>query len=434
MQKHNTKEEYLETIGKQIRWKRAKKPLVYELESHILDRQSSFIENGMEETEAETRAVAEMGDAEAVGIELDRVHRPRPNWLLIGGVVSLFAFGVLLLWAVGGASEQFTNMLICGGIGVVFLILGYLCDYTALPKFSVPVLIALCFICAFASITGCLPQSSCIQLCYAFPFAFMGLIFSLKNTYKPYILSGAAFICVALPIITASPLPTVTYNAVILSIILFYSASTGLVSENKFKSLLPALTVVSFYILLIVACLHADNGRIRWTLQGIFNPESDPYASGWVPLRVRELIDTSVFIGVGESNEFIEYFTRSSDFTNVDFMLATGAHKYGLILFVAVAVLLAVMFFVIIYGVKKQSCRLGKLTLITVGSAFALRIAAYFMCNLGYPIISLNGIPLFSYNGKLIILDMFMTGVMLSVFRMESIARDSNIQPRFIHS
>lgn len=433
MQKHNTKAEYLETIGKQIRWKRAKKPLLYELESHILDRQSRLIEDGMEESEAETKAVAEMGDAETVGIELDRVHRPRPNWLLISATVSLFAFGTLLLWAVGGASEQFSNMLICGGIGIVFLILGYFCDYTLFAKYSVPIFAVLCAACLIFSVMGSKFLSTATQLCYALPFAYSMLLFNAGFKRKLLTLSLCGAACVFISILVMNGYSMVIYNTVLLTVIIVYAAFNGLTDENRAKAFIPAAGVFAVFALLYFHLLFIGGESAMWRVHGVLHPEADPYASGWVPLRVRELIDTSVFIGAGESSEFTNVFIQSTDFTNVDFMLATVAHKYGLILFIAVAVLLTAMLGVIAYGIKKQSCRLGKLTLLTVGSSFALRIAAYLMCNLGFNFISLDGIPLFSYSGKLMILDMFMAGIMLSVFRMESIARDSSAQPHPLH-
>ena len=54
----------------------------------------------------------------------------------------------------------------------------------------------------------------------------------------------------------------------------------------------------------------------------------------------------------------------------------------------------------------------------------------YFACNLGFELFTMDGLMLFSYNGKLMLLDAFMAGIMLSVFRTESISRDSVIQNR----
>ena len=94
--------EYLETVGGQIRWRRARRVLLRELSDHIADQAAAFEAEGRSPEEALAGAVAEMGEPEAVGRELDRLHRPRNRWGLAVTVAALFAAGVLLqLFAAG---------------------------------------------------------------------------------------------------------------------------------------------------------------------------------------------------------------------------------------------------------------------------------------------------------------------------------------------
>ncbi len=94
--------EYLETVGGQIRWRRARRLLLRELSDHIADQAAAFEAEGRSPEEALAGAVAEMGEPEAVGRELDRLHRPRNRWGLAVTVAALFAAGVLLqLFAAG---------------------------------------------------------------------------------------------------------------------------------------------------------------------------------------------------------------------------------------------------------------------------------------------------------------------------------------------
>ena len=84
--------EYLEAVGAQIRWKRARRPLLRELSDHIADQAAAFEAEGQSPGEALSAAVAEMGEPEAVGRELDRLHRPRSCWrvgLTVGVVVGV---------------------------------------------------------------------------------------------------------------------------------------------------------------------------------------------------------------------------------------------------------------------------------------------------------------------------------------------------------
>ena len=82
---------YLETVAEQIRWKRARPVLVRELEQHLTDQRDAFVKAGKPEDEAEQLAVEDMGDPVEVGAALDAVHRPRPQWGLLGLTIALAA-------------------------------------------------------------------------------------------------------------------------------------------------------------------------------------------------------------------------------------------------------------------------------------------------------------------------------------------------------
>ena len=69
--------DYLTAVGAQIRWRRARAPLLRELSDHITDQAADYRADGLEEAAALDRAVAEMGDPETVGRDLDRLHRPK---------------------------------------------------------------------------------------------------------------------------------------------------------------------------------------------------------------------------------------------------------------------------------------------------------------------------------------------------------------------
>ena len=70
-------ERYLETAGAQVRWKRVRPALERELRTHLEEQTEAYVSDGMTEDAAEAEAVRQMGDAEAVGLALDAVHRPK---------------------------------------------------------------------------------------------------------------------------------------------------------------------------------------------------------------------------------------------------------------------------------------------------------------------------------------------------------------------
>ena len=81
---------FVEAVGAEIRWKKARSPLTEEIRTHLLDQRDAYAAQGMAEDAAQAEAVRQMGDPVALGTDLDRIHRPRPQW----GLLAL----ALVLW------------------------------------------------------------------------------------------------------------------------------------------------------------------------------------------------------------------------------------------------------------------------------------------------------------------------------------------------
>ena len=90
---------YLDAVEAQIRWKRARTVAARELETHLEEQQEEFLAEGHPPEEAERLAVEDMGDPVAVGADLDRLHRPRPQWGMLGLTLALLLVGGWLRYA-----------------------------------------------------------------------------------------------------------------------------------------------------------------------------------------------------------------------------------------------------------------------------------------------------------------------------------------------
>ena len=139
--------DYLDTVTAQIRWKRARTVVVRELETHLEDQRQEFQAEGHPPEEAERLAVEEMGDPVAVGTDLDRLHRPKSQWkMLCLLAVALGLWLVLRLaerWGVSYWSEYVVSF---GGIALLAAGLAagiYLLDYTLLAKAALPLAVLL---------------------------------------------------------------------------------------------------------------------------------------------------------------------------------------------------------------------------------------------------------------------------------------------------
>ena len=123
----------------QVRWKKARPGLAAEIRTHLLDQRDACLAQGMDEGAAQGEAVRQMGDPVALGTDLDRVHRPRPQWGLLVFALALAALGAFLrivltadmrYASAQGPMRDLASVL----LGTACLATGYLMDVSALGR------------------------------------------------------------------------------------------------------------------------------------------------------------------------------------------------------------------------------------------------------------------------------------------------------------
>ena len=85
---------FLNKVSEEIKYKPIRNGITEELESHINELKQDYISNGINEKEAEEKAVRQMGDAEEIGKQLNKIHKPRLDWKLILLILILMGFGL----------------------------------------------------------------------------------------------------------------------------------------------------------------------------------------------------------------------------------------------------------------------------------------------------------------------------------------------------
>ena len=135
MQEYNSPEEYIKDVQRYIRWSRSKVVATRELSDHINDQYDALRENGLNQKEAMRKAIEEMGDADVVGTELDIVHRPKVNWLLLLIAGVLLLSGILISAMLTSISLTVPKIIgiVLGVCVAAFL---YFIDYTVLERYT----------------------------------------------------------------------------------------------------------------------------------------------------------------------------------------------------------------------------------------------------------------------------------------------------------
>ncbi len=186
--------EYIDAVTAQIGSKRARAMVAKELSDHIADQTDDYLKAGMALKEAQEEAVRQMGDAVAVGMELDAIHRPRLD-IKVLGIVGIFSLLACLLqmaviriqhangWDYG--SQRAVLLQVAAGVGIMVLIL-YM-DYTFIGKhglklWAVFLLIPLVCKCSHYAFSGSLSDRVLVYLERGlFLPLFAGVVYKLRG-------------------------------------------------------------------------------------------------------------------------------------------------------------------------------------------------------------------------------------------------------------
>ncbi len=74
-------EDYLKKVVSFVKFKYDRNDIYFELLGHMEDRLEDYLSEGMEQEEAEALVLENMGDAEEVGRELNKEHKPLLGWI-----------------------------------------------------------------------------------------------------------------------------------------------------------------------------------------------------------------------------------------------------------------------------------------------------------------------------------------------------------------
>ena len=101
----NGRSNYIGSVVSQMRCKKARELVAKELEAHLEDQKEAFIQEGMDPEKAMAESIRQMGDPVSVGADMDRIHRPRPDWKMIALIAVFSLAGILIQYFADAALD-----------------------------------------------------------------------------------------------------------------------------------------------------------------------------------------------------------------------------------------------------------------------------------------------------------------------------------------
>lgn len=450
------KEEYLNRLVSQIRYKKAHDPIRKEIEAHIEDQAEAYEMDGMAYEDALEEAVAEMGDPIQVGGELDHIHRP------------VTPYRLLLYCGAAGLLCLFLRMFMQMNHEELFLIMhdqpsAFVTDLNMMKEF-------------FHWILGVLVMVAVCRLDYSF-FARKGeivsgiiiliFIFGRRNLYY-----GAYMWLEIVPGIRFSSIH------ILLLFIPLYAAEVYKCRGSSIKMLLIrsiywiiipmywAYTIPSIYVMIILALafmsilsiaawknwFSVNKGKALAAIWGIpfvlcsaLGTYIICFTNGYKSMRLKELLfhDASMNNPVYQTihNVLINAklwgkipeatFDMLSDQLSMwdYFLLYLIAHLGYIAAILVIGILLGLVIWMGILSVKQKN-QMGMLIGTGCSIVFLIEILLYVMANLGFTLFGSGYCPFLTYGGTGTVMTYALCGIMLSIIRYERVFPEKDLENR----
>lgn len=439
MQSFEQISEYCNKVCEQIRWKKAKPIIITEVENHLYDQRDAYMASGDDENSATHKAILQMGDAVFLGQELDKTHKPKPQWLMIVLTGILMLLGLAINYYINTSTESLGTFSILSYIFAFGIFAGcYYIDFTVLGKYSKIIYAFVLIVSIIGIIFGTkvngrqiwLMGMFSVSLSYLsliFPLAFSLFVYSMRNKgFRGILMSGMAYLPLAFFL---SVIPTtsglILYTITALTVLCF-SVWRGWFGVNKKQGLIliliPAVVMSSLFCILKIS--HT------WDRISIFlNPEQARSGAGYLYCVIRGFLSEAVFLGKGGVPKIIGDITALPN-VNTDYSLVFLIHQFGFVVLLCIAFLVVIFSSIGIYKALREKSILGSLVALTIILTFILQSAFYIMDNLGYGLVSALSLPLISYGNTALFMNAGLIGFMLSIFRTGEIVRDCSFDTK----
>ncbi|MDD4781599.1 MAG: FtsW/RodA/SpoVE family cell cycle protein, partial [Tissierellia bacterium] len=318
-------------------------------------------------------------------------------------------------------------------IGFTCMFIAYFIDFTIIGKYPKKIFFGLSAVLIllifnknqayYASKFLSLSVTSSFML-LLFPTAFAGIIYTMRHkSYLGIIQAGIVFSIPAVICLNVWNVSSVIIYGISCLILLTMSILNGWLNVKKSNALLLVYGAVSFVFIFFIFYIIINKSYVFNRIQSVFNPTTDVHGSGWITIAVRNIISNAKFFG---QSDLGEYTTIPLPSIHSDFCLTYLIHKLGWISFIVIMSIIIAFILRLFMLCEKQKSVLAKLVSTSILITFTMQVMVYVAYNLGFQLLSPLTLPFISYGGTSMIINMFLIGILLSVFNLGDLIRDNS--------
>ncbi|EEK46163.1 cell division protein FtsW [Bacillus cereus] len=410
-------ERFLTEVTNHIKSKEAKDLVATELNFHLKQAKNMWMDKGLSEEVAEDKAVEQMGSPIKLGQELNKLHKPKVDWFLIGLLVAAMGLGFLPVIAFGYMNDLLMDKVIFVVLGIATALGMMLINYRKLERlgwlfYTIGVLILLMLYC-FPN-AGMLGEPIikvgpiAIDRLMAVPFFFLAWA-SFFNNSRIKVMHLVALYLFSLYLFLIGAAFSVIFIYITMVFVMLWWSKLG-----KKKALI--ITIVPICLLIIGAYFswHTVKGVYLDRFLGYLNPERDAQGAGFMYIRLKEVMSSAGWFGTYGDMKFIPA-------PDTDFVFASLTYYYGYWLALILVFVLSLFVARLIVISYKINDRYGKLLLVGGLTLFVVQFLYNVGMILGLLPITAISLPFISYGLTPTVFHALIMGIVLSVYRRKDI-------------
>jgi cell division protein FtsW (lipid II flippase) len=426
-------EEFLSKVMSKVKSKEAHKKIKKELTNHLQELSQFYKKRGFAQEDADEKAIQEMGNPFTIGENLNPLHKPKMDWILI--VLFIIFAGISFLPLVGGVPEfsvsspYFMTRQAIWYILAVLVIIGFLFfDYQKLKNwwmyfYAGGLLIDLYLHLFGLMVNGVkkwiflpgLTVDGTILSLFCFFLAWAG-IFNKINEFQSWKKQGLLFVLFWTPILLYMMVPDFMISIIYFLCILGMFAFTRI--HKKLAVNLSLTNLLAGIIFIIMFYKTTRQSYLLTRLSAFINPTADSNGAGYMYVAIRKVLSEAGWFGNGITNDikFQLLPEAHTDFT-FPFLVYSLGWAFGFVL--------CLILLIFISRISKNAFKTKDLygRLIVIGGATLFAVPTTWNILMSFGVVPIMGVslPFISYGGSAILFYAAVLGLILNVYRRKDL-------------
>lgn len=428
---------YIDLVCSQIKFKEIHKNIKEELVDHLSNLVEENMEKGLSLEEAINMGIKQMGDPYAVGQDLNKIHKPKPEWSILAltfvftlvGILAIYVLSsgdLILGWSTRGIMKNSIRMAILG-MGAILIL--YFFDYRKIKSSSKYIyIITTLFLLLgekvediyggfgiFKVIRGRVMVFS-TDLAYIVPFLYaiaLSGIFAENRWKKDKIISNLIILFLPMVLIIVfhmSKMPAIImYFTMVLVLIL--------VSGGSIKYILGSMGIGIVGVIFSIA----NNAYKIERLKSFLNPFRDPLGVGYINVQFKKLISSAGLLGNRMKINSTELPILNLPAMHTNYIFFSIIYIFGWLAGIFIIILSITFFIRLIKTTKEIKDDYGKLLVATFSSLFIIQFIYNILMIFGLAPLTDISMPFISYGTTLNMINMIMIGIISSIYRRKDI-------------